>query len=164
MSASSSQALPPKQNTVSDRERRRFFVLGPAGLCQAAAEGLRKQNRDVSWTVLAMLFTFFECLSTQSCPVAMAVLVEGGAVELTVGHMTEAGLDIQDSGVQMCAHYFSDPRAVERMCAPGMVDRLMKWVPTWLAEVRGEIGWDRAYTTKMTMRVRSNMLRWGEQE
>jgi hypothetical protein len=108
-----------------------------AGLCQAAVEALRKQNRDVGDKVLAMFSTFCASLSKESLSAAIAVLVEAGAVELTVGHMTEAGLEIPVYGLQVYSYYIHDPGARDRMCAPGVVDQLMKWFAKWLPEVGG---------------------------
>ncbi len=113
-----------------------LVLWAAAGLCQAAVEALRKQNRDVGDKVLAMFSTFFTSLSKGSHSAAMAVLVEGGAVELTVGHMTGAGLDIPVCLLQVYLYYIHDPGARDRMCAPGVKDQLMKWFGKWLPKVR----------------------------
>jgi hypothetical protein len=86
--------------------------------------------------MLDLLFTFLQCPSAQSYPAAMAVLLEGGAVELTVGHMTEAGLDIPGFGIEMFHHFLKDPPGRNRVSAPGVVSPLMKWTAEWLPKVR----------------------------
>jgi hypothetical protein len=127
-----------KAKTMSKQAAREFtpWHFGAAGLCQAAVQALKKQDKDVTGKVLAMLFVFFECLSIQSRPAAMAMLVEAGAVEITVGHIIEAGLDIPRSGLEMCVSYMNNPGALDRMCAPGMVEQLMTWFATRLPVVR----------------------------
>jgi hypothetical protein len=112
-------------------------VSTTAGLCEAAVEALRRDSSDVTGRVLAMLFIFFRRLPRESRTAAMAVLVAGGAVELTVAYMAEVGLDIPKWGLEMLMYYTDDPCARERMCAPGMVDQIIKWFARWLPPVRG---------------------------
>jgi hypothetical protein len=97
---------------------------------------MRKQMTSVSGRVLTMLYVFFETLCKDSHPAAMAVLVEGGAVELTVGHVAEAGLDIPRLGLEMFCLYVKDPAARDRMSAPQVVNQLIQWIAKWLPEVR----------------------------
>jgi hypothetical protein len=69
----------------------------------------------------------------------MAVLVEGGAVELTVSYVAEAGLDIPRLGLEMFWQYVKDPAAQDHMAAPRIVDQLMQWLAKWLPAVRAVI-------------------------
>jgi hypothetical protein len=66
----------------------------------------------------------------------MTVLVDGGAVELTVGYMTEVGLDIPRYPLEMFAHFTVHDRARVRISAPGVVDRVKKWFGKWFPHVR----------------------------
>ncbi len=110
-------------------------MLGlPAGFCQAAlhALGLLTDERE---SVFVMLINFCQALSSHLLPAAQAELVAENAVELTVRAMAEA----DDTGMSYVAIFFLvvlDPPARERMCAPGTVDRLIKWAAKWLLKVR----------------------------
>ncbi len=116
------------------------LVLMAAGLCQAALQALRRQITTVSGRTLALLHTFFKGLSSKSQSSAMTVLVAGDVVELAMAHLADAGSDNIQCGVHMLEHFRADSRGRERLCAPRVVDQLMKWIAKWLAEVRGSLG------------------------
>jgi hypothetical protein len=111
-------------------------VLEASGLCQAALHALGKQDIDVRRAVLWMLYSFLGALDEHRQRPAMAVLVGGDVVELTLGHLADAGRDDVSGGVAFLCVYLNDPGARERMCTPGSVNQLINWIAKWLLEVR----------------------------
>jgi hypothetical protein len=83
-----------------------------------------------------MLISVMPCLSDQNLSAAMSVLVPGGFVELTMGHMAKAGPGEFLGGFTLFDYFTNDPGARERLCKPEMVDQLTPWVVKWLKEVR----------------------------
>jgi hypothetical protein len=106
------------------------------GLCSAALQALRKQHRAVSTKTLAMLSTFLNSLSMTSRARALEELLAGDIVELTMGHLADAGPDQIQFGVESFEQFLGSALGRERLCAPGLVDQLMKWIAKWFAEVR----------------------------
>ncbi len=111
-----------------------------AGFCQAAVHILRKPGKRMHTRLFGMLMSFLPCLTPRNAPAAMAVLVPGGIVELTMGHMGEAGQNELMAGLTLFKNLSEDPGARERLCMPGMVDQLASWIAKWLREVRATTG------------------------
>jgi hypothetical protein len=92
--------------------------------------------RLVRTNLLGMLVQFMESLSGDSLQsAAVARLVAGGAVELTMGHMADAGQDELVCGIQLFEHFLSDDHGREKMNAPAARDQLVKWIAKWLPKV-----------------------------
>jgi hypothetical protein len=128
-----------RQHAENPEYRHSVVLLPAAGLSQAALVALTRQNRAVTGRVLAMLYMFSLLLPKSSDPVARAVLVEGGAVELTGAYLTEAGLDIPEYALEFYLTCLTIPQAREKLCAPATVDQLIKWFAKWLLKVCGLI-------------------------
>ncbi len=90
--------------------------------------------------ILGNLMSFIMCLSAEKFPAAMAVLVPGGIVELTMGQMAKAGQSELLVGLTLFKYLSMDPAAQERLCKPGMVDQLTGWIAKWLPEVCALVG------------------------
>jgi hypothetical protein len=108
-----------------------------SGFCQAAPHALRNPCRNVCARLVSTLSSFFKCLPEDSHPAATAVLVVGGGVELTMGHMADAELDEVSTAVGLFIHFASDPLARERLCAGEVPDQILKWMAKVLPQVRG---------------------------
>ncbi len=67
---------------------------------------------------------------------ALAVLVEGGAVELIMRHMAEGGWDQHDSALKVLEQFLRDPSGQQRMAEQKTVDQLMTAIAKWLLVVR----------------------------
>jgi hypothetical protein len=65
-----------------------------------------------------MLVKFFQSLSRDYHPGAMAVLVAGDVVELAVCHMAKEGVDVLHCGLELVM-FISHRRSLKRMRAPG---------------------------------------------
>ncbi len=110
-----------------------------AGLCEAALQALRKGLKAVERAVLCMLVRFTQALDGSSLTEAMGVLVAGNIVKLTMDHMAKAGPDMVVCGTALFKHFFDDPVGRERLCVPGTMAQMMKWIAKWCAKVR--ISW-----------------------
>lgn len=123
--------------------------MSAAGLCQAALHILKDGAKSKHAETLRIVWRFIMAVvppigSHQTYSAAMALLVSGGCVELTVAHVAEAGPDMLIFGVRLFNHFLRDSRAQERMCAPRMVDSIMKWLSKGLSQVRNVVVWCRA--------------------
>jgi hypothetical protein len=105
-------------------------------LLPAALQALRTEPKGVGGKVIIMLIQFFTSFPSQRHPAAMAVLVPGDAVELTVRYMVETGPDMHPSVVDLMLDFMDDTRGKERMCVPGLVNQLVKGFAKWLPKVR----------------------------
>lgn len=81
------------------------------------------QPPEVREQVLWMLYRFCMCLSNRSREAAMAVLLEGNVVELTMGNMADIRLHF---GLDLFEYFFEDPGARARICVPAVADQLIK--------------------------------------
>lgn len=119
--------------------------VSAAGLCQAALNILRSGANSKHAGMVRIVWRFISFISPLNRPprksAAMAVLVSGGFVELAVAHMVEAGPDMLKPGVGLLKHFMKDPRARERICAPRMMDSVMKWFTNQFAQVRFTAVW-----------------------
>ncbi len=84
---------------------------------------------------------FLPSMSEHCLPAAMAELVRGGVVELTVELMTAGELDMFACGLVLVPQYVKDALGQQTMCAPRLVDQLVKWIAKWIKKVRGAICW-----------------------
>jgi hypothetical protein len=96
-----------------------------------------RRSREVRRRVLDILALFLWCLPRHFHPAATAVLVAGNEVEFTA-ELTD---DMPDSGGAMLIALVKDPQGLARMCAHGVVDRLLKWISHRLLKVRLWICW-----------------------
>lgn len=105
--------------------------------------------------VLTTLADHYVSLPSRDQPAALAQLLAGNAVELTVGHMTEAGLDMKwlDDRLDIFHFFLDDAEGRERLCKRTLADQLMKWFAIALPEVSGmvmreisEMSWGRGQT------------------
>lgn len=93
-----------------------------------------------------MLSTFVAALTQESTMAEFAAdstmteLAAGGVVEYAVenamDHMDVAEWDQCHTGFVMLVHFGHHPGGLERLSAPGTVDRLMIAIGKWLLEVR----------------------------
>jgi hypothetical protein len=88
--------------------------------------------------LLDVLCDFHNNLSPHLRSAAVAVLVAGNAVELTLDLM-EAEVDVPNNGVAMFAIFLADPEGQKRMCEPGAVNQLIRWIARRLLKVRNII-------------------------
>jgi hypothetical protein len=108
----------------------------PAGLCQAALCTLRKPDKGMHTQVVQILVLFIKGLSDPALATAMAVLVPGGIVEITMAHIVKAeARDVMDR-LTLLKYFPKDPRAREAICKPHIVSQLMKWIAERLPTVR----------------------------
>jgi hypothetical protein len=107
-----------------------------AGLCRAALPALKTQSKGIPEKVHCILVLVLESLSSKFVPAAMAVLVGGSAIEATVLHMVEDGLDVQGYGLRLLLLFMENPVSQNRMFAPRLVDQLLKGITKWLLQVR----------------------------
>jgi hypothetical protein len=107
-----------------------------AGLCQAAVEALSKGISGTHGKMFHMLGTFFAILSDDLHPAAMAVLVDGGVLELAVSRMAEGLADTAEKEIAILIVFLGDPLSRERMCTPKLVDPLTRGISKWLFKVR----------------------------
>jgi hypothetical protein len=112
------------------------FKVWAAGLCEAFLGILRKGDKAMHTQILGNLTSFILCLTDRNFPAAMAILVPGGIVELTMGQMAKAGQGQLLVGLTLFKYLSKDPAAQERLSKPGMVDQLTKWIAKWLPQVR----------------------------
>ncbi len=108
-----------------------------AGLCGALLRPLVFDNQDLHEAVLSMLVNFLCCLSPRSYVTALAVLVDGNVVELTMGHLMKTG--VMRSGLVMLSKFWVLPEGQKRMCAPGVMDKLIAWIAESLQSVRNKV-------------------------
>jgi hypothetical protein len=87
-----------------------------------------------------MLSRFFTALSEDARPAAMAVLVEGGVVELSTSHMAEAGFDDLLYAPAWFNRFLDDPLARERLSGAQVVDQMMTWFVKVLPQVGTVVG------------------------
>ncbi len=107
-----------------------------AGLCRTALRVLGMVTKSMRVKVLTMLMFLLYSLSEPLCPAAMAVLVAGDVVELIVGDMAEDGEVIHYVGGSLLRLLCADQAAGNRMCAPGTIHTLVKWMARWMLKVR----------------------------
>lgn len=107
---------------------------------KAALEALKKQIPGTHRSILNMLDMFFGSLSDHFLPGAMATLLPGGLMEITMAHMADAGADELVCAVGLFKTYLRFPVGQEEVRAPVVKDRLIKWIGRFLLEVRGMIG------------------------
>jgi hypothetical protein len=106
---------------------------------------LRKRDKAMHMQMLVNLMSFILCLSGQDLLTALAVLVPGGIVEITMGQMANAEKGEMLVGVTLFRYLAKEPGAWERLCKPGMVDQLIKWIAKWLPQVRALVGIQAVY-------------------
>jgi hypothetical protein len=97
-------------------------------------QALRKHSKSARGEVLKMLPASLPD-APEYLHSAIASLVNGGAVELIVGHCAKAGWEQDGAGVEMLVQFFRDPQGQERMAVQETVEQLMKAVAKWLLEV-----------------------------
>ncbi len=112
-----------------------------AGLCHAALHALAHRPQKTHDIVLRILDRFIPAITPphnheEAYFAAMAVLVPGQYVELTMRHMAQAGPDMLTCGLALFKYCLSDAAARERLCCPRTMDQLMNWLVKWLPQVR----------------------------
>jgi hypothetical protein len=106
-----------------------------AGLCEAVLPVVVKFNNwDLHEIVLSMLVNFLGCLPKRFYDLALAVLLEGNIVELTVGHIINRG--VTSSGSVMLPLFWVLAEGQKRICAPGVMDKLIACIAESLHSVR----------------------------
>ncbi len=100
---------------------------------------LKGRTDSVHGDVLRILGILMPPLSEanpSAAAAAVLVLVEGGAVELTIAHMAKAGKDWGLPALGLLEDYLAHGSARDRMCAPAVVIQLTKWFAARLKKVR----------------------------
>jgi hypothetical protein len=87
--------------------------------------------------LLFMLLRFYRSLPKPLQSTAVAVLVGGNAVELTVQIMASAGKDSLGHGVPMLVLFLANDQGRERMCTRSIAGQVIMCAANWLLEVRG---------------------------
>ncbi len=82
-----------------------------------------------------MLVTFIKSLPRDSFHAAIATVVAADVVELTMGHMGDAGQDELICGIKFVELFLTDHDGQERLSMPETREQLMKWLAKWLPEV-----------------------------
>lgn len=117
-----------------------------AGLAHAIVSALRNHAaKNIQGQVLNMLGTFLAALAQKSkmadfaAESTTAELVAGGvaecAVDNAVEHMDVAEWDQHHIAINMLTLFSYHPGGLERLAAPGTVDRLMMAINKWLLQV-----------------------------
>ncbi len=106
-------------------------------MCKAILPALKCQIKGTQASMYDMLFHFTMYLSAaKSAPAALEVLLNGGALELTMGHMANAGPDEVEAAVGLLTQFSRHPFGHERMSKKGMLDQLIHCFAKWSFEVR----------------------------
>jgi hypothetical protein len=107
-------------------------AVAVAGLCKAILPALKCHIKGTQTSMFNMLSYFAMFLSDDSAPAALAVLLNGGVLELTMAHMANAGPEEVQAAQVLFIWFSNHPFGLERMSKKGMVDQLTQWVAKWL--------------------------------
>ncbi len=107
-----------------------------AGLCKAVLPALKSQIKGTHGSMTEMLYHFIKALPPKSLAPALTVLLNGGLLELTMGHIANAGPDEIQYAVGLFGFMARHPFAQEDLAKKAMLEQLTQWVAKWLVEVR----------------------------
>ncbi len=110
--------------------------MSAAGLCEAAASALKRKPKGMQGKLLGMLGLLLRQLCKADQKEALAPLLAGNVVELTVEEVVKNGLGMHEGCLLDILHLAAEyPQGQRRLSAPAVVKQLIKAAAGWLLQV-----------------------------